>query len=490
MKVLYLYLLIFPFLLLAETSNHLLQGILITSKNEQLASVEGIHFTQIEVPNQKKLMQKLQPFLNTKISMDLMNQVRNEIHSHFQNEGYPVLNVSLPVFQDLSQGSIAMVVNVSTVGNRVAEGGKYISENQILSSLRIKQGDMLHIDTIKEDVQKINRNPYVSTKVLLKKGEKSNTTDLQVQIKDRIPISVFTGGSYNGYQVAGDYRGFAKFQWGNLFGKNQIVSYLVRSAEQYHKWHSHQVKYSADIFNQDHLNVMGTYSYSEPPREKQIKTIGKSYSMALDYALTSLLKDLKVGYRFLRTNNFLSYEKKLIFNKYIDDSQFSISHSLHSKKANYQMSLNNRFVVSPGGMSKYNTVNEFNEERLGADSRYYYYRGKLNFNYQMNQFMSYNLKGFAQATTQKLIPVNCLSLCGMSAVRGYKENQYAVDSGAFVRNELNYSSSWMNLFSKKVKNVAGLFVDTGIGMGTIYKDIQKPFVASIGLSHQLAVLKW
>ena len=91
-------------------------------------------------------------------------------------------------------------------------------------------------DELTSDLNWINRNPFLQSNILMAPGGAPGTTDLMLRTQDRFPLRVYAGFENSGNQFTGDERILTGFNYGNLFGLGQQLSYQFTSGEDVNKF--------------------------------------------------------------------------------------------------------------------------------------------------------------------------------------------------------------------------------------------------------------
>ncbi|KKL08801.1 hypothetical protein LCGC14_2572220, partial [marine sediment metagenome] len=141
------------------------------------------------------------------------------------------------------------------------------------------------------------------------------------------------------------------------------------------------------------------------------------------------------GYDFKHTNNFLTFLKSEVFNNFIDISQFVFEFSKNGYDKFGISSCLFSIYASPGGMTKHNHNIDFRQEGYARGATYFYATLHLDRTINIYKDFLYALEFFAQASTNKLLPTEEISIGGFYTVRGYQENAVYGDYGFYARNE-------------------------------------------------------
>jgi hemolysin activation/secretion protein len=432
---------------------------------------KGIHEQNCQLPYLKELSKKLFHFLNKPIFSNTLQLLEQEIISFYKEKGYSLVSVSFPSGQDISDGYIKVIIVFGRLGKIIPEGGKYFPAKNLVYKMRCHQGEIINSNEMLADLEWLNNNPFRTVDFVYQPGEKFGQTDLLLKVEDKFPLRVYAGYQNSGYEVAGNSRYFAGFNWGKAFGSEEQLNCQFMSAANIHKWWSVSGNYIIPLPWRDYFKIYGSYVEVKPDMDESFYNKGKGSYIGLRYEfilpnLTRLSQTLSLGFDFKHANNFLSYASDLIYQRYSDIDQFIIKYEATIPDRFGSGILGGSIIMSPGGITRYNTNAYFQAQRAGASANYIY----GTFNYDRTTKLPLNcswiLSFLVQMSTGKLLPTEELSIGGQYTVRGYKENALVGDHGFLFKNELRFPSINFNFrygSSRQIKNELQFlaFVDMG-----------------------------
>ena len=415
--------------------------------------IYGIVIDDLYVPSPTFFVKKMEPFLFHPITWNGLQEIKKEVINFYRDNNFPVVHVAIPAGQDITDGEVHFVVTIGKLGEVKAEGGEYFSDERTAKIIRTKEGEMIESSRMKQDLNWINNNPFRSASMVYEAGKKAGETDVTLYVNDRFPFRVYTGYENNEYNIGGESRCIVGCNWGKVFRFDQLGNYQFMSAPNPKKWRNHSFSYIIPLPWRHTFKTFGGFSRTKPtpnPNIDETEPIGQSdfdlngkgwqlcgrYDVPLTMGNQKNIFTFSGGYDFKRTNNFVLFDKRLIYTRKIEISQF-IFHgdgTLEDRRGMTSFAMD--IFFSPGKMTPHNRDRFFRQERAGATARYYY--GTLNLERVTRLFYdcSWYIKGLVQATSTKLLPSEELSLGGQYTVRGYKEHEVISDRGALLKNEL------------------------------------------------------
>jgi hemolysin activation/secretion protein len=144
-----------------------------------------------------------------------------------------------------------------------------------------------------------------------------------------------------------------------------------------------------------------------------------------------------VGFDFKRSdNNLLAGGTNVLQNSSTDISQFVLSYTGMLPDPLGRTSFGLEFNYSPGNFLGANTDADFGKLRNGAKANYFYTRINATRLTKLPWDFSWVINGWAQFSTERLLPSEELALGGYNTVRGYDERVVTGDNGWIVSNEI------------------------------------------------------
>ena len=451
---------------------------------------EGVIVYGFEIDDEEKLKDELSSFINEPVTIHTFDKIRSVIIGFYKDHGLPIVGVAFPVGQDISSGRVQALIMIGKLGRVKVENQQWFSKIDLSDEIKTMPGDYIYSKQMLQDLEWLNQNPFQTVNILYEKGKEFSETDIVLKVKDRFPMRYYAGFEDTGQQFAGPNRWFVGINCGNMFGAGHQMNVQFISAEKTNKWWGFTGSYLAPLPWRNNLKLLGSYIKTRPSIDSVTDMIGRNYVFGLRYEYPwryniSLKQMLTFGYDFKRTNNFLSYAQTLVYNKYIDISQFLIRGEWTLEDRLGSTVFGAQVYVSPGNMMKGNTDSRFDQERAGADSTYFYLLFNLDRLTRLPKNFSWSITSLFQVATAKLMPSEQFSIGGFLTVRGYQENEIIGDQGILIKNELRFPPIKFLLNAKKFKNQLQplAFVDFGWA-DDIDKNIMSKnaaILASIGL---------
>jgi hemolysin activation/secretion protein len=132
--------------------------------------------------------------------------------------------VNLPE-QTIEQGSVKLQVIEAPLVEIKVTGQKHYSRYRILEKLpSIRIGTLLYEPKFVKELSAINANPDLQVTPVLKPGTEPGTVDLELKVKDRLPVHGKLEADNRGPITTPQNRLLAEIQHTNLFGGDEILT--------------------------------------------------------------------------------------------------------------------------------------------------------------------------------------------------------------------------------------------------------------------------
>ena len=396
--------------------------------------IRKIHFYGSQILPPEALESFFSEYENREVTFTDLKHLGDRLEQEFRSRGYFAV-VFIPP-QKVEHGEVSLRAVVSRMGDLHLKGARYFRDWKTGSYWKIPKGEVLRYDRIKSGVLSMNENPDRAVQAILRPGSSSETSDVYLDVKDRLPMH--TGFSFDnrGIKLIGKDRPGFTFRHNNLIGFDDIFLAGTVFGSDFGALYT---QYMIPLYSQGTRFFMG-FSHAQVTPKKDIESfhvngISDTYSFALRqtvYRTARSSAEIYVGFDF--------NEKR------------TRSLSLITARDRIRM-------FSLGG--NFETVNEAGAWNVGQDLFFGLpiYGGdsllrsrdadtsfvKYHFLARREQKLPWNTKAVlnieGQVTPDKLIPQQQFFIGGATTVRGYPESDYGADQAVLINAEY-----WMPCF--------------------------------------------
>jgi hemolysin activation/secretion protein len=381
-------------------------------------------------------------YVGKPLTLQTLNDLTAAIVKHYYDNGRPVVDALVPE-QDVESGFVQILVIEGKVGQVKIEGVKHFNPDRIRNQLRLQPGDVIDSEKLLRDVNGINANPFRQTGIVFERGQTPGSTDVVLQVNDRVPFRVYSSYDNTGSESTGVDRIVGGFNWGNAFGLDHQLNYQWTTSTDPSRFNAHGGSYVVPLSGAKKISVFGTYSTSQPQlQDRRFNLDGVSWQVSGRYEtpLKSVGKydhNLTYGLDYKRSNNNLENGGQNVYDRQTEVWQLLLSYDA-SYPDSYGLTRGNvDFVLSPGGLTPGNTTGDFDTARAGADPQYAYLRLNLTRETQLPKQFLLTTRFGGQIASEPLLSSEQIGFGGSDTLRGFPERASNGDYGFWITNELS-----------------------------------------------------
>ena len=378
----------------------------------------------------KELAKFYQPSLNQKVNFDDLNTIAQKIKAYYFSKGYWTTLVFLPA-QDVKDGKVIIQIAEGKMGELKVEGNRWFSKWLIRRYAHTHSGELLNMARLQKGIQRLDENSDIEIKAVVDKGEKPQTSDVVLQVKDHFPWHIGFSEDNSGMRLTGKARSSISLRGSNVFGLNDsLFSNTMLTSRSVGQAVNYEIP----------LNTYGTkagfnFSYFSMRLGKEFKAASiKGYSSTY----TPYLSQALYSDENYQASANMGLEIKSI--KRRQDANQTTNDQLRLPYLGFDLSALDRFR----GQTSFSPQMTFGTQNfIGASIRNHPSASRAGTggffaNYTQTlkriQAMPWNtylvLKSLFQAPSRSLPSSEQFQLGGMNSVRGYPEGDYSADIGA------------------------------------------------------------
>jgi hemolysin activation/secretion protein len=422
-----------------------LKGVRLVASAKEVRS-EGYHGTpgvdagDVVLAQNPDFPAVVQPYLDQPVTMASLSQLTRAIVAYYRDHDRPVVNVYVPQ-QAITSGYVQIVVVESRVEKVEATGAKWFSNDMLRHEVTLRPGEPISGQQVHNDVAWINRNPFLQADMLMAPGDQPGTTDLLLRTQDRFPLRVFAGYEDSGNRYTEDDRLLTGFNYGNLFGLGEQVSFQYTQAPDKNDFQSESGTYIVPLPWRHQLTIFGSYASTSATLGDVFNSGGVNWQISGRYEIPlpttpNYTESVILGYDFKRNNNSLLFGVASISNTTADVNQFVFGYQSALKDDYGSTSFSATGFWSPGNFSAYDNDYDYQQQRLEADSSYLYGQLTLDRVTRLPWDFTWEVNGLLQESDANLLPSEQLGLGGYATVPGYEEREVNGDDGFLIGTQL------------------------------------------------------
>lgn len=437
---------------------------------EGISGVQGIVNDGVILP--PKVATVFEGYLGQPMSLGSLNKMVREAIVAYRKSDMPVVDVLVPE-QEVSQGTLQLVVIAGTLSDVIVEGNQFTSSKFLESQIRLQRGEVIRESVLMDDLSWLNKNPFRRVDLIYSPGQDYGSTDIILRTEDVNPLNFYIGYEDTGTELLGRDRAVAGVNWGGpfFFGPETIVSYQYSTnLEGDADLQGHTGVWTSYLPWRHYLTLVGATVRSDARvlvdgEEIDIgglnRQAGVRYAIPLP-AISSFTQELEFGFDMKSSNSDLFFNSLEVFDTTTEVLQFSLGYNVVQRDRNGMTRLDNEIVWSPGDLTGLNDDETFQSQRGLASADYVYARSRLERTQDLGQWsLVGRLEG--QLSNSNLLASETLGAGGYDTVRGFEQRIVRGDNGIIASLELRTPpvsfARWTGFYNVRDAMVGLVFLD-------------------------------
>ena len=250
-----------------------------------VTGVKGVVVKGPEFLRNRGFQKLLARDLGRKLTVASLRQTQTNIINYCRKGGHLLIDVVYPQ-QEVTDGTIQIAVlegridrvtvantAFSWFGASIITNRAWFKNSIITNQVRLKPGEVVKEQRLNEDLNWVNRNTHQdlgyfngsfrTVSASFKQGDVGKT-DVDLQAVERFPLRGFVGVDDSGIAVIGNDQVFAGFNWANVFGLDQRLTYQYVSDLDFDKFSEHVGTYVIPLPWRHELTLFGSYAELKP----------------------------------------------------------------------------------------------------------------------------------------------------------------------------------------------------------------------------------
>ncbi|MBN8813260.1 MULTISPECIES: ShlB/FhaC/HecB family hemolysin secretion/activation protein [unclassified Sphingomonas] len=430
---------------------------------------------------------RVRSYLGRPLTRAGLNAIAQLARDAYRAAEQPFLEVSVPP-QNVQSGVVQFVVTPYRVGEIRVTGNKHFSGRLIRGMGDLHSGEQLTLPRLRKALDDYNQNPFVTINAIASPGAETGVTDINLEAKETFPLRVYGCYDNQGTALLGRDEWYVGFNWGNVLGTGQILSYqFTRSFKG--RYTSHSVSDTVPLGPDDRLLFFGAYAIQDPDLGPIFKSKGHSGQISGRWAhdlpgSTRVKHNLQIGVDYKRTDNNLDFLGFRILDSAVEIFQIPVTYNGTFIDGGGRTVVDASWTFSPGGVTAHNKDAALNLLVPYSDATYGYGRISVTRTTFLPKGVTWIVRGMFQGATGNLPNSEQLGGGGIGSVRGYDPNTALGSEGLLLSTELR--TPVFHLLDKKMDDYLqfGVFVDyASLWQPTPYPDLpHRDELASIGFN--------
>lgn len=445
----------------------------------------------------------LTPFVGPEKSFSTVEQAANALEKLYRDSGYPVVVVDIPE-QDVVGGKVRINITEGVISRVKITGSDYFLLSDIKERVpSVKEGGALYIPELQQELNSLNSlSSDLRVVPVLKEGEEPGTVDLELKVKDQLPLHGEI--EYNNYASANTTatRLSASVGYENLWNKFHNFSLQMQITPEA----TDEIRVLSGTYvlpigeGSDRLAIYGVKSDSQintvTSTASGLQVRGNSKIAGLRYvnpiSVSSLFQHVvTLGVDYKDVLEEVAFTDNVESEGLLTPMTYAVwtgEYKATWRKSESTTQLGGGIYV--GLRNVINEADEFSDKRFHGESNFIYVKASFQRNTNLPADFSLVNKVKLQLTEQPLISNEQISMGGISTVRGYFESQNMGDRGATTTMEL-YTPKLFKEFKKISELKLFTFLEGGVVevLHPLPDQTNSFELASIGIGMEFSIFK-
>lgn len=199
-------------------------------EGKQKAYVSKINVAGTTLISAQKIKDIIAPFQNRELTLRDLQKVADLITDAYRQKGYITSRAYLPP-QKIEQGILEIRVVEGITGDIEIKGNRYFKSSLLKGKITLRKGQPFDYNTLRKGLSKINGQPDRFAHTVLAAGKELGTTDVVLEVKDRLPIHLgFAWDNYGSRYINKD-RYALNLSHNNLLGFDDKLTFQYQFAQ-------------------------------------------------------------------------------------------------------------------------------------------------------------------------------------------------------------------------------------------------------------------
>jgi hemolysin activation/secretion protein len=197
---------------------------------QQKVFVKKVNVTNATLLTQQEIADIIVPFENQELTLAQMQKAVAMITDAYRRRGYVTSRATLPP-QKIVDGVLEILIVEGTTGDIQVKGNKFFRSELIRNAVHLQKGRLFNYNDLRKDLQRLNEKPDRTVKAVLVPGKEPGSTDIILEVSDRLPVHFRTEWDNYGSRYVRKERFTESVRHNNLLGFDDMLYLQAQSGE-------------------------------------------------------------------------------------------------------------------------------------------------------------------------------------------------------------------------------------------------------------------
>ena len=277
-------------------------------ESKEKTLIKQINVIGVTLLSEKEIKDIVLKYKGKELTLGEMQKVAGLITDTYRQKGYITSRAYLPP-QKIENGILEIRVIEGLMGDLKVTGNHYFKSSLFVRKIDLKKGEPFDYNKLRANLSKINSYVDRSARAVLLPGKDTGSTDVNLEVKDRLPIHIGLDGDNFGSRFIEKYRYEGTIKDNNLLGFDDALTLQYQGA-QAHAYSLTSLRYLIPVTDTTEIGYFMAQTKLHLGREfEDVDARGKSRLYSL-YATQDLISkenvslSVRLGFDYKDVYNF------------------------------------------------------------------------------------------------------------------------------------------------------------------------------------------
>jgi len=202
---------------------------IVIEENIQKIFVEKIVVEGNQLLTDDEITPITEKYLNKELTIEEINYIASEITELYKSYGIRTALAYLPP-QEIMENTVNIKIIEGKIGKITVKGNKFTWGFHLKNAIKQKEGDIVFVPEIEQDILKFNKNNDIKLKATIRKGEELGETDIVLNVEETQPFHLNFSADNSGTYSTGRYKAGTTVTLDSLLGfRDRLTAHYGRS---------------------------------------------------------------------------------------------------------------------------------------------------------------------------------------------------------------------------------------------------------------------
>jgi hemolysin activation/secretion protein len=201
-------------------------------QSQEKVFIKTINITGATLVTEKELNSITSSYRDKEVILSDMQKAADKITDLYRKKGFITSRAYLPP-QKIENNTVEIRIIEGIMGDLDVKGNKYFKTKLFEKRIGLKKGEPFNYNILRGNLSKINQYPDRNAKTVLSPGKEAGSTDVMLDVKDRLPVHISFDWDNFGSRYIDKQRYQTILTHNNLLGFDDILTLQYQTAQRF-----------------------------------------------------------------------------------------------------------------------------------------------------------------------------------------------------------------------------------------------------------------